>query len=98
MRGALLGVYFVENRESRREFVRASTQITHRDPRAEVAAKAPVALVSQSLARAYWQGQSPLGVVEVLDLHLQQIRSLAVRVVTSLRRPGYMNQCHCIRS
>jgi len=29
--------------------------------RAEVAAKAPVALVSQSLARAYWQGQSPLG-------------------------------------
>jgi predicted permease len=29
--------------------------------RGEVAAKAPVALVSQSLARAYWPDQSPLG-------------------------------------
>jgi hypothetical protein len=27
----------------------------------EIAAKAPVALVSRSLARAYWHGQSPLG-------------------------------------
>ena len=40
MRTALLGVYFAENPERRRQFVRASTQITHRDPRAEIAALA----------------------------------------------------------
>lgn len=40
MRTALLGVYFSDNAERRREFVRASTQITHRDPRAEIAALA----------------------------------------------------------
>jgi ADP-ribosylglycohydrolase len=40
MRSALLGVYFANEPERRRQFVRASTQITHRDPRAEVAAQA----------------------------------------------------------
>lgn len=40
MRTALLGVYFSESPERRRQFVRASTQITHRDPRAEIAALA----------------------------------------------------------
>lgn len=40
MRAALLGVYFVIDPERRRQFVRASTQITHRDPRAEIAAGA----------------------------------------------------------
>ncbi|MEO8352255.1 MAG: ADP-ribosylglycohydrolase family protein [Chthoniobacteraceae bacterium] len=40
MRTALLGVYFADTAERRRQFVRASTQITHRDPRAEIAALA----------------------------------------------------------
>lgn len=38
MRSALLGVYFADDPERRRQFVHASTQITHRDPRAEIAA------------------------------------------------------------
>ncbi len=40
MRSALLGVYFMNREEKRHEFVHASTQITHRDPRAEIAALA----------------------------------------------------------
>ena len=40
MRTALLGVYFADDPERRRQFVCASTQITHRDPRGEIAALA----------------------------------------------------------
>lgn len=40
MRTALLGVYFAFDPARRRQFVRESTQITHRDPRAEIAALA----------------------------------------------------------
>lgn len=40
MRTALLGVYFADDAERRQRFVRASTQITHRDRRAEIAALA----------------------------------------------------------
>jgi ADP-ribosyl-[dinitrogen reductase] hydrolase len=40
MRSAVLGVYFAQDSHRRAEFVRASTRITHSDPRAEVAALA----------------------------------------------------------
>ena len=40
MRSALLGVFFADAPESRRQFVRASTELTHTDPRAETAALA----------------------------------------------------------
>lgn len=40
MRSALLGVYFANDANQRRAFVRASTAITHRDVRAEIAALA----------------------------------------------------------
>ena len=40
MRTALLGVYFADDAERRRQFVGVSTRITHRDPRAEIAALA----------------------------------------------------------
>lgn len=40
MRCALIGVYFVRDAGKRREFVQASTEITHRDPRATIAALA----------------------------------------------------------
>jgi ADP-ribosyl-[dinitrogen reductase] hydrolase len=40
MRSALLGVYFSDDWDARRKFVAASTQITHRDPRAGIAALA----------------------------------------------------------
>jgi predicted permease len=47
----------VEYFETLRLRILAGRTYTHE----EVAAKAPVALVSQSLARAYWHGESPLG-------------------------------------
>jgi len=40
MRSALLGMYFAEDEELRREFVSAGTLLTHRDPRAKVGALA----------------------------------------------------------
>ena len=40
MRTAVLGVYFADDPARRREFVTASTRITHRDPRAEITALA----------------------------------------------------------
>ena len=40
MRTALLGVFFADDAERRRQFVATSAQITHRDPRAEIAALA----------------------------------------------------------
>lgn len=40
MRSALLGVYYGSDPERRRQFTRASTEITHRDVRAEIAALA----------------------------------------------------------
>jgi ADP-ribosylglycohydrolase len=40
MRSALLGVFFAHDAERRTVFVRASAQLTHRDPRAETSARA----------------------------------------------------------
>jgi ADP-ribosylglycohydrolase len=40
MRSALIGVFFVQNAERCRQYVRASARITHTDPRAEAAAQA----------------------------------------------------------
>jgi ADP-ribosyl-[dinitrogen reductase] hydrolase len=40
MRSAILGVVFADEPEKRREFVRASTRLTHLDPKAETAALA----------------------------------------------------------
>jgi len=40
MRSAILGAVFAEDEVRRREFVRASTRLTHLDPRAEIAAQA----------------------------------------------------------
>lgn len=48
MRSALLGVYFCEDEEKRREYVRVSTRVTHTDPKAETAAQA----VAQAAAAA----------------------------------------------
>jgi predicted permease len=57
--------------------------------RAEVGARAPVALVSQSLARAYWPGQSPLGqvlpqqipTITLADFNLTGTRPVIIGVV-----------------
>jgi ADP-ribosyl-[dinitrogen reductase] hydrolase len=58
MRSALLGVYFAESPEQRREFVRASAHLTHRDPRAEIAAAA-VAETAALLTNG-WDGEADL--------------------------------------
>jgi len=50
MRSAILGVYFSSDPEYCREYVRASTQITHSDPRAEIGAWA-VALTAAWMAQ-----------------------------------------------
>jgi putative ABC transport system permease protein len=57
---------------------------------AEAAARQPVAVVSESLARAYWPGRSPLGqmlpaqipVVALADLALTGTRPVVIGVVT----------------
>jgi ADP-ribosylglycohydrolase len=51
MRSGLLGVYFADDADRRREFVRASTQVTHRDPRAEIGAHA----VAETAAWMAWR-------------------------------------------
>ena len=40
MRSAIIGSFFANDPDQRREFVRAATRITHTDPRAEIAALA----------------------------------------------------------
>jgi ADP-ribosyl-[dinitrogen reductase] hydrolase len=40
MRSANIGVFFADDAERRREFVRAATRLTHSDPKAEIAANA----------------------------------------------------------
>jgi putative ABC transport system permease protein len=49
--------------------------------RDEVAAKAPVAVVSESLARAYWHGESPLGDALPEPIKLPALPAAAVRPV-----------------
>jgi putative ABC transport system permease protein len=52
--------------------------------REEVAAKAPVALVSQSLARAYWHDQSPLGQMLPQEIPVFETRPVVIGVVTDV--------------
>ena len=61
MRSAILGVYFCEDEEKRREHVRISTRMTHTDPKAETAAQA-VALAAAAAVR----GDGPGEVVRAL--------------------------------
>jgi ADP-ribosyl-[dinitrogen reductase] hydrolase len=67
MRSALLGVYFCDDGGQRRNFVRASTLITHGDPRAEIAAQA----VAETAA---WM----VGPADDVDALLQLLRELSV--------------------
>jgi predicted permease len=66
--------------------------------RDEVAARAPVALVSQTLARAYWDGQSPLGQIlppEIPVLSLPAVGLTGARpVVIGVVSDAIMAQLH----
>jgi predicted permease len=53
----------------------------------EIAAKAPVALVSQSLARAYWHSQSPLGQILPQEIPLPPTTAPGNNVVIPAPRP-----------
>lgn len=55
--------------------------------RGETIAKAPVALVSQSLARAYWHGQSPLGQILPPEIPLPPTTAPGKTVVIPAPRP-----------
>ena len=66
MRSALLGVYFMNDSEHRRDFVRASTQITHSDPKAEITALA-VAETAAWMAVARHDTEVLLGSLEHLS-------------------------------
>jgi ADP-ribosylglycohydrolase len=55
MRSAILGAFFADNEHRRREFVVASTRLTHTDPRAEIAALAVAEAAAWTVA-----GHGPL--------------------------------------
>lgn len=62
MRSAIIGAYFAEDPVRRKEFVLASTRMTHTDPRAQVAALAVAeaaawTLVEPKLAQDDWLGR-----------------------------------------
>ena len=65
MRSAILGAYFARDHQRRREFVAASTRLTHRGWQAETAALAVAELAALSVRR---QGQPP--VAELLEVLL----------------------------
>lgn len=54
MRSAIIGLYFYNDNQNRRAFVRASTRVTHVDPKAEVAAIA----VAEAAACAFTQNET----------------------------------------
>jgi ADP-ribosylglycohydrolase len=59
MRAPLIGVAWRDDEEARRAHVRASSRITHRDPRADVGAQA-VAEVAARVARGAWSARPEL--------------------------------------
>jgi ADP-ribosylglycohydrolase len=63
MRSAILGVYFADDCKRRQEFVRASSEITHRDPRAIIAALA----VAEAAAWMSRQDDEIEALLETLD-------------------------------
>ena len=62
MRSAIIGAYFADKPELRADWVRASTRITHTDPRAEIAAIA----VANAAAWIVNQSGDPAGFLPVL--------------------------------
>ena len=63
MRSALLGVYFANDAARRNQFVHASTEITHSDPRASIAALA----VAETAAWMADVREDPDGLLEILE-------------------------------
>lgn len=70
MRSAVLGVYFVDDAVARALFVQAATEITHRDPRALIAALA-VAETAAWMAKARDDAEALLGALENLGGHAE---------------------------
>lgn len=83
MRSALLGVFFAADEHRRREYVAASTRLTHTDPRAEVAAQA-VAEVAAWIARVEGPERGVIGKLEALS-DAPEWLELCVRMKEALR-------------
>lgn len=64
MRSAIIGIFFAHDLEKIREYVKASTRLTHTDPKAEIAALA----IAWTAAWASQQGESTPNFQEVFDL------------------------------
>lgn len=79
MRSAILGAVFADDIERRRAFIRASTRLTHLDPRAEVAALA-VAEAAAWIVRGSRRHEAPteIGRSEPPDVggYVEKLRSL----------------------
>jgi ADP-ribosyl-[dinitrogen reductase] hydrolase len=75
MRSALLGVYFRDDAGRREAFVRASTEITHRDPRALIAARA-VAEAAQWMAEATDEVEALLSALQRVGEHAEWVALL----------------------
>jgi ADP-ribosylglycohydrolase len=87
MRSAAIGVYFAGDFERTREFVRASTRLTHTDPRAEEGALAVALATGYASDRAradvtaasvlahlrkYVSGEELLGALAAVEAHLER--------------------------
>jgi ADP-ribosyl-[dinitrogen reductase] hydrolase len=84
MRSALFGVYFAEDPAQRREFTNASTLVTHRDPRAGVAALA-VAETAAWMTKTDDETDNLFRQLELLDSSAEW-QSLIAKLRTGLSR------------
>jgi ADP-ribosyl-[dinitrogen reductase] hydrolase len=89
MRSAVLGVYFANDATRRRQFVEASTRLTHTDPRAFIGALAVAEIAAWTCAP---QTDSPFPILRQLD-PLPEWQRLLDEMETALREdltvPGF---------
>lgn len=76
MRSALLGAYFANDGKRRADFVRASSEITHRDPRAQIAAAA-VAETAAWMASARDDTEGLMEELARIDSHAEWLSLVA---------------------
>lgn len=83
MRSAVLGVFFADDPVRRKAFVQASTEITHRDPRAQIAALAVAEIAAWMIAEN--RESDPIGRLRAIDEH-PEWNALLERLAAALAR------------